>query len=93
MNLTKTIVSTWTAWVAIALFAVMGLWWISLNPFVPSSAENVVHARYVWGSSYQLVALWGALCGLAISRLWGGWRSVIGRSILAFSIGLLLRVG
>src|SRR6185503_7492659 len=34
-------------------------------------------------------ALWGALWGLYLSKLWGGYKSVIGRASLIFALGLL----
>ncbi len=43
----------------------------------------------IWGSIYQIIALFGAACGLYLSRLWGGYKSVIGRVNLAFAFGLL----
>ena len=43
----------------------------------------------VWGTLYQIVAFWGAVCGLYMSRQWGGVKSLIGKVTLLFSIGLL----
>jgi hypothetical protein len=81
-----------TADITLLVLVIITGWWISLHPFLPSSVDSVVRARYIWGSSYQVIALWGAVCGLFIGQLWGGTRSVIGRSIIAFSCGLLLQV-
>jgi hypothetical protein len=65
------------------------LWWLYLNPF--SREENLVHAKYIWGSSYQLIAIWGGVCGLFISRSFGGFKSFLGSSIILFSMGLLFQ--
>ena len=81
----------WTADVAVLLLIIATIWWIVLHPFTPSDAESIVYQRYIWGSLYQLIALWGAICGIIIARLWGANRSVIGRAIIAFSLGLLLQ--
>ncbi len=69
------------------IFAVLTAWWLVLGPFNPiPETEN---ARYVWGGIYQILAYWGGINGLIIARKWGGVKSLLGRSILAFSIGLL----
>ena len=81
----------WTANVALSLLIVITIWWFILGPFTSNDTDAVVHQKYIWGSVYQLLALWGAVCGLIISGRWGGTRSVIGRAIIAFSIGLLLQ--
>jgi len=75
--------------VAAVLFVIVVVWWALLLPFEPEvfSAE-----KYIWGSVYQVLALWGAICGFIISWRWGGIRSVLGRSLFAFSVGLLLQV-
>lgn len=38
---------------------------------------------------YGLMALFGGLAGLRISKRWGGFRSLIGRAVLFMSLGLL----
>ncbi len=58
---------------------------------------HVVHAdpestsAQVWAASYQIVALVGAFYGLYYSRIWGGWKSVLGRANIMFAIGLFLQ--
>ncbi len=74
----------------LALFVVLGVWWVYLSPFSPPTDENQF-SRYVWGASYQLIAILGGVWGLTVSRSWGGFRSVVGRSIGAFSLGLLFQ--
>lgn len=50
------------------------------------------HPLYSYfGIFYGIVALWGGIWGIFISRQWGGFRSLMGRAILMFSIGLLLQ--
>jgi len=75
--------------VAIVLFLLLTAWWIFLNPF--SNNESLVHAKYIWGSSYQIIAIWGGICGLLVSRSFGGFRSFLGKSIILFSLGLLFQ--
>lgn len=76
-----------TAYVSFALLLVFTIWWIVLNPFKTESPYP--ESRVLWSVTYQIIALWGGINGLFIAKKWGGIKSVIGRSILAFSIGLL----
>ncbi|MEK7564599.1 MAG: hypothetical protein AAB510_03500 [Patescibacteria group bacterium] len=75
--------------VALAIFLILTLWWLFLNPF--SNIDSLVHSKYIWGSFYQLIAIWGGVCGLLISRSLGGFRSFLGKSITLFSLGLLFQ--
>lgn len=75
--------------VAFALFAVLTIWWIALNPLSANLA--LVHNKYIWGSFYQLVAIWGGICGLVIARHYGGSKSILGKSIILFSCGLFFQ--
>jgi hypothetical protein len=82
--------STFISYVSVISFivlAILVIWWISLRPFNPTSATE--HARNIWGGIYQVMAYLGGVSGLFIARKWGGRRSILGRSILAFSLGLL----
>ncbi len=76
--------------VATILFVILTIWWISLNPF--SNSDLTQEHRYIWGSLYQIIALIGGLYGLYISKKWGGLKSIMGKTIILFSIGLLLQV-
>jgi len=82
----KILTKDWSIQVAICLFAFMFIWWAGLHVFRVSD-----FSKMIWGASYQAVAIWGALWGLTIGRTWGGFRSVMGRAILAFSFGLLMQ--
>lgn len=42
-----------------------------------------------WAVTYQIIAWVGVVFGFYFSRLWGGWKSLVGRANLAFSLGLL----
>ena len=77
------------AFFALVLFGLIFAWWISLQTiYAPASAEQL----QLWAASYQIIALFGALVGIAISLRWGGLRSLIGRAISMFSLGLLFQV-
>ncbi len=68
---------------------VLTVWWALLGPFNATPSND--HARFIWGATYQVIALLGGLFGIKSAYSWGGLRSVMGRSILSFSIGLLLQ--
>ncbi len=65
------------------------LWWISIHPF--SQDSNLIHRKYIWGAFYQLIALWGGVSGLRIANVFGGIKSIFGKSVSFFSYGLLLQ--
>ena len=68
------------------LFVIYFFWWL-YTQFYP---ENVSIAM-AWGLTYWIMAFFGAVTGLLFARYWGGVRSIIGRTILAISIGLFLQ--
>ena len=74
--------------ISVALFVFFVLWWMYLKTF---SLDEVRNARQLWGALYQIVALLGGILGISISYKWGGHKSILGRAILAFSIGLFLQ--
>lgn len=78
----------WSAKIAVLLFVVLFGWWVVLQ-ILNGSGESG-QPELIWGASYQAVALWGGIWGLIIAKSWGGTKSVMGRAIMAFSIGLLL---
>jgi hypothetical protein len=84
------IVKSPVAIVTFILFAVFAVWWWLLSPFEATSPFP--QSRTIWSVTYQLVALWGGINGLIISMKWGGFRSLVGRAVLALSFGLLLQV-
>src|SRR3989344_2080593 len=91
MSHTKTLslLTAPTAQVTIFLFVVFTIWWILLSPLSPESPYP--ESRTIWSVSYQLIALWGGVNGLLIATKWGGTKSIVGRSVIAFSVGLLLQ--
>lgn len=79
----------WSSKVAIGLFVILLGWWFVLQAMNGTGESG--HRELIWGASYQAVALWGGIWGLIIANAWGGARSVMGKSILAFALGLLLQ--
>lgn len=74
--------------ITVALFAVFGVWWAILYFYFHSI---LTQQNLYWAAVYQLIALWGGIFGLFSSHSWGGHKSLMGRSIIYFSIGLLLQ--
>ena len=80
----KTFLTAMTAF----LFIVLTIWWACIF-FFPVSEKT----KLIWAASYQLIALWGGILGLVVvSRLWGGMKSIMGRAVIYFSLGLLFQV-
>lgn len=71
--------------IALVFFITVISWWALLF-FTNNLTE---HNRNIWAAFYGLICLWGAYRGLVHSRRWGGVGSIIGRSLLVLSLGLL----
>jgi hypothetical protein len=63
------------------------IWWILLHVFWSSNYNGL----QLFSTFYGVIALWGGITGLYISKRCGGVRSHIGRSIFFFSLGLLFQ--
>ena len=66
-------------------FLFQSAWWIKLH-----TLGNLDSFEPYWFNiSYGVIGLIGGLHGLSISKRWGGWSSMIGKSVLLLSFGLL----
>lgn len=74
----------------LVLFLALFIWWLVLLSFGFKAVSEF--PNLIWAASYQIIAILGGLWGLTIARSWGGHRSIMGRAVLAFAIGLLLQV-
>lgn len=63
-------------------------WWL-VNSI---SGEVGSQSHELYGDSYWIVGLVGAIYGIHASKQWGGYKSIFGKSILFFSLGLLAQV-
>lgn len=70
--------------VVIVLLVILSLWWIWLQ-FLPQ--DNFRNQLY--SATYGIMALFGGIFGLSVSKSWGFTRSVVGKAALMFSLGLL----
>ncbi|MDB5185681.1 MAG: hypothetical protein JWL85_204, partial [Candidatus Saccharibacteria bacterium] len=72
-----------------ALFIGFGLWWLYIAVFQRHVDPYNAVGNQSFSSTYGLMSLFGGLIGISASTSWGGHKSLIGRSLLFFSIGLL----
>src|SRR5881392_3642318 len=60
-------------------------WWLSFQHVVENQGLTVQW----FGGTYGVVALIGAIIGFFASRRWGGYKTLLGKSLMFFSLGLL----
>lgn len=81
MSLTKNKLQIFITLVYLGLVA----WWVSFQSVVEDQGLTVQWFTGVYG----LVALFGAGVGFVAARKWGGYKAILGKSLLFFSLGLL----
>jgi len=81
-----------TLLVTVLMFVCFTAWWgvLQIIGFL-SPSQDLSWSKNIFGSFYGLLALWGGLLGLIISKKWGGFKSSVGTILIFFSIGLLLQ--
>lgn len=67
------------------LFILLGLWWLSFAV----RGEISDSERELFSDSYWIVGFIGGLTGLRTAKLWGGFKSIFGKSLSFFSLGLM----
>ncbi len=72
----------------LTLFTFLVVWWVIIQ-LVDSDAA--LFSADAWADVYQVMAITGGVLGLAASFNWGGTKSLIGKALIAFSVGLLLQ--
>jgi len=60
-------------------------WWISFQQVLADQGKTTQW----FGSTYAVMALIGAVVGLVASLKWGGYKTVLGKALMFFSLGLL----
>lgn len=73
------------SYIFIIYYIFLLVWWIKIY----LSGVKVSDENFLFGLVYSFIALIGGINGLLISRKWGGFRSLMGRSIIFLSSGLL----
>ena len=71
-----------------SLFVLLTVWFMYIHTL---NSDTNLTLRQVWGSVYQIVAIFGGITGLFVSRRWGGFKSLIGRAVFFLSLSLLLQ--
>lgn len=66
-------------------FAGFFIWWLSFQRVVTHQGVSVQW----FGGTYGSVALIGAITGFLAARKWGGFKTVLGKALTFFSLGLL----
>lgn len=82
---------------AILIFVLFNVGWIYMRYFIDADLKQedflgTYDREDILFGTYGLLALYGAVIGLIISKKWGGYKSYVGRSIVMFSLGLLAQV-
>lgn len=72
--------------VAALVFLVFFIFWAVIAVKGLQGEHNIAET---FSALYGLMALYGGVIGLSISKKWGGFRSLIGRSVMFISLGLL----
>lgn len=86
LNIIKSVLKSNLIYIPIIIFFGFTCWWILLLD--PKTTDD---AKQLWAALYQIMAIYGGFIGIYISMKWGGWKSIIGRAILFFSLGLFLQ--
>jgi hypothetical protein len=84
-TLSHTFRDSWQAKVVGVFLAGMTIWWLSI--YYRGLTEGFENDLFT--VSYGLAALWGGIWGLVSAKYWGGLKSVLGKSLTLFSLGLL----
>ncbi len=77
----------WKAQVSLVIFLALSGWWL-YNNYVVGNQHVKYDSFFDFGEVYGYLAVCGGIWGLIISKKWGGIRSVMGRAIIMFSLGL-----
>lgn len=75
----------------IITFALAGLyssWWL-INFFFGQPGDL---SHEIYSDTYWIVALVGVLYGYSVAKLWGGHKSILGKALILFTLGLLGQV-
>lgn len=74
--------------ISLLLFIGLSAWWIYINFFFPGVTTN---NKQLYAACYQILALFGAIIGFLMAKHWGGYKSLFGKALIFFSLGLLLQ--
>lgn len=73
------------AYIILSLYLIVLVWWLKLN-----LTGHQIPEAYYFDWTYGLIGLTGSLYSIfVISKVWGGWKSIIGRGLILIPLGLL----
>ncbi len=75
------------AGVSTAIFAFFTVWWVLL--YTHHAPRHFTGDNF--SDTYGILATVGGLGGIVIAKRWGGFKSLMGKSVMFFSIGLLFQ--
>lgn len=84
----KNLSKSYFAWFIFAFYIFLLIWWFRIY----ISNQTVGFENYLFGAVYPILALAGSINGLLVSRIYGGWSSIMGRGIIYLSLALLSQV-
>ena len=73
------------AQLSVFFFVVLSIAWL----FIFRSGTTDAPVNHIFGFIYGGFSLWGGIIGIFVAREWGGFKSLVGKSILLLSLGLL----
>lgn len=82
----KIVVDRYT-YVTVCAFILLTIWWIVI--YLGGTKDAWVNDAF--GFTYGGFSFWGGLIGLLTAKKWGGFASLMGRSIIFLSLGLLMQ--
>jgi len=70
---------------SVLVFGIFSAWWVllRLNIAPPGLTPDA------FSDTYGVLALIGGIAGIGIAQAWGGFKSLIGKALMFFSLGLL----
>lgn len=71
------------------VFLVYLFLWLSINIFGLFNEASQEDAKSLFTNTYGVIALLGGVMAIIVAREWGGFKSLIGRAITFFGLGLL----
>jgi hypothetical protein len=85
----ETIKKEWQAKVTLGVFITFSLFWIVLQLGILDGKTIFGHSYFTFfGIIYGIMALWGGICGFYVAQGWGFTKSIMGKAIVMFSVGL-----
>jgi drug/metabolite transporter superfamily protein YnfA len=85
----ETFKKEWKAQVALILLIILTIWWF-ISPLIQKNNAGRFFGDFP--SIYGVMALWGGIWGIIISQKWGGLKSIIGKAMIFFSLGLFAQI-